>query len=59
MSRKTFEKQIKTIEDQGKKEIEALKALKSEENKQDIKSVERIFLKDLRTNETWWKYLYS
>ena len=53
MSRKTFEKQIKTIEDQGKKEIEALKALKSEENKQDIKSVERIFLKDLRTNETW------
>ena len=50
MSRKTFEKQIKTIEDPGKKEIEALK---SEENKQDIKSVERIFLKDLRTNETW------
>ena len=37
---KAFEKQIKTIEDQEIKQVEALKALKSEENKQDIKSIE-------------------
>ena len=34
---KAFEKQIKTIEDQGIKHVEALKALKPEENKQDIR----------------------
>ena len=33
---KTFYKQIKTIEDQEKKQVKALKALKSEENKQEI-----------------------
>ena len=48
---KAFEKQIKTIEDQEIKQVEALKALKSEENKQDIKSIEGIFQKDMRTNE--------
>ena len=47
----SFEKQIKTIEDQEIKQVEALKALKSEENKQDIKSIEGIFQKDMRTNE--------
>ena len=46
-----LEKQIKTIEDQGIKQIEALKALKPEENKEDIKSVEGIFSKGMRTNE--------
>ena len=29
---KSFEKQIKTIEEQGEKQVEALKALESEEN---------------------------
>ena len=48
---KALEKQIKTIEDQEIKQVEALKALKSEENKQDIKSIEGIFQKDMRTNE--------
>ena len=43
--RKLFEKQIKTIEDQGIKQVEALKALKPEENKQDIKSIDGIFQK--------------
>ena len=37
---KTFEKQITTIEDQGIKQVQALKALKSDANKQDIKSIE-------------------
>ena len=37
---KVFEKQIKTIENQGIKQDVALKALKSEEIKQDIKSIE-------------------
>ena len=48
---KAFEKQIKTIEDQGIKQIEALKALKPEENKEDIKSVEGLFPKRMKTNE--------
>ena len=47
---KAFEKQIKTIEDQGLKQVEALKPLKSEENKEDIKSIEGIFPKDMRSN---------
>ena len=47
---KTFEKQIKTIEDQGVKQVEALKALKVEQNKQDIKSINGIF-QQMRTNE--------
>ena len=37
---KAFEKQIKTIEDQGKKQVEALEKLKSKEQK---KSIEGIF----------------
>ena len=48
---KAFEKQIKTIEDQGIKQVEALKGLKPEENKEGIKSVEGIFPKEKRTNE--------
>ena len=47
---KAFEKQRKTIEDKGIKQIEALKALKSE-IKEDIKSTEGVFPKDMRTNE--------
>ena len=43
---KAFEKQTKTIEEQG------LEVLKPEENKEEeIKSVEGIFLKEMRTNE--------
>ena len=43
--------QLKTIEDQGIKQVEAWKALKSEENREDIKLIEGIFTKDMRTNE--------
>ena len=57
-----MEKQIKTIEVQGIKRVEAfedqvikqvesLKALKAVENTEDIKSIEGIFLKDMKTNE--------
>ena len=48
---KAFEKQIKIIEEQGKKYVEVLKVLKAEENKEGIKSVEGIFPKEIRTNE--------
>ena len=37
-------------EDQGIKQAENLKALKPEENKEGIKSIEGIFPKDMRTN---------
>ena len=43
---KHFEKQIKTIEDQGIKQAEALKALRPQEN-QELQSIEKnFFLKD-------------
>ena len=45
-----FEKQAKTIEGQGKEEIEAFKSLKREEN-QEVESIEGIFLKYMTTNE--------
>ena len=48
---KAFEKQVKTIEDQEIKQFQALKALKPEENQEDIKSTKGIFQKDIRTNE--------
>ena len=54
---KAFEKQIETIEEQGITQVEALKALKLEKNKEDIKSIEGIFLKDIRTNEIKMKYM--
>ena len=40
---RAFEIQIKITEDQGRKQDEILEVLKPEENKQSIKSVERIF----------------
>ena len=46
---KAFEKQIKSIEDQGRKQVEALKVLNPEEKKY-IKSVEGLFTKETRTN---------
>ena len=47
---KAFEKQIKTTEDQGIQQVEALKALKSEEN-QELESTEELFPKRIRNNE--------
>ena len=47
---KAFEKQTKAIEDQGIKQIEALKALKLKQN-QELKSIEGIFPKNMRTDE--------
>ena len=41
---KAFEKQMKTIEDQGIKQVEALKALKPEEN-QELETIEMLFPK--------------
>ena len=48
---KAVGKQIKAIKYQGIKQIEALKALKPEEN-QELESIERSFPKKIRTNET-------
>ena len=48
---KAFEKQIKTIEKQGIKQLEGLKALKPEESKHYIKSIDGFFSKEMRTNE--------
>ena len=48
---KVFEKQIKAIEDQGIKQGEALKSLKSEENKHYKKSIDEVFRKEMRTNK--------
>ena len=48
---KAVRKQIKAIKYQGIKQIEALKALKPEEN-QELESIERFFPKKIRTNET-------
>ena len=45
-----FENQIKAIEDQGIKQVEALKALKPEEN-QKLKSSEGLFPKEMRSSE--------
>ena len=47
---KAFEKQTKAIEDQGIKQIEALKALKPVEN-QELESIEGLFPKKIRNNE--------
>ena len=44
---KEFENQVKTIEDQGIKHVEVIKALKLEE-KQKLESSERVFLKNMR-----------
>ena len=49
---KVLEKQRKTIENQVIKQVEALKASKSEENKEGIKPFEGIFPKDMRTNKS-------
>ena len=56
---KAFENQTKTLEDQGIKEIEALKALKPKEGlkalkpeeNQELESIEGFFPKNMRTDE--------
>ena len=48
---KVFKKQIKTIEDHGRKQVNASKVLKPEKNQQDLKSVEGTFPKEMRNNE--------
>ena len=47
---KVLEKQLKTIEDLGIKQVEALLALKQEEN-QELESIEGLFSNNMRTNE--------
>ena len=47
---KAFEKQIKTIEDNGIKRVEALKALKPEETR-ELETIEELFPKKMRNNE--------
>ena len=46
-----MEKQTKTIEDQGKKQVEASKVLIPAEPEQKLKSIEGIFPKDLENSE--------
>ena len=48
---KASEKQIKTIEDPRRKQVEVLKVLKPEKGQQDLKSVKEVFPKKMRTNE--------
>ena len=45
---KAFERQIKTTEYQGIKQIEALNPLKPEKNEEDITSVEGTFPNEMR-----------
>ena len=47
---KSFEKQIKTIEDQVIKQVEALKALKPEEN-QELESIKGLFPIKMKNSE--------
>ena len=48
---KTFEIKIKAIKDQDLKQVQALRALKLEENKEVIKSIEGTSPKEMRANE--------
>ena len=48
---KAFGKQIKTIKDQGIKQVEALEALKPEEN-WELETITGLFSKKVRYNET-------
>ena len=53
---KAIEKQIRTIEDQGIKQVVALKALKPEENR-ELKLVDELFLKKIRNIEIKMKQI--
>ena len=48
---KAVEKQIKTIEDQGKKQAEALKVLTPVEHQQKAELIKGIFSEDLKSSE--------
>ena len=45
------QQQQQELDDQGIKQVQALQALKSDKNKQDIKSIDGIFPKEIRTNQ--------
>ena len=47
---KAFEKQTKTIEEQGKKQVEVLEVLDPEKNHK-LKSIEGLFPKEMRNDE--------
>ena len=49
--REAFKKQVKTIEDKGRGQVEALKVLKPEKKQQVLESIEAIFPKEMRNNE--------
>ena len=49
--RKVFKKEIKTIGDQGIKQVEDLETLRLEENREDIKPMKVTFSQEMRTNE--------
>ena len=53
---KALEKQIKTTENQGIKQVEALKALRPEEN-QILESIEGVFTKKIKNNETKYEMI--
>ena len=55
LSRKAFKKQIKTIEEQGKKQVEALKALREEE----LESIEGLFPNNMRNMKLKMKFMKS
>ena len=44
---KALEKQIKTIEDHGGKQVKALKVFIPEKSQQDLKSIEGLFRKEI------------
>ena len=52
---KPFEKQIKVIEYQEIKQVEVSKDLKPEENQEDLKSIEVLFPREMRTNQVQMK----
>ena len=46
-----MKKRAKTIEEKGKKQVKALEVKEKGENKEEIKSAEGLFPKEMRTNE--------
>ena len=46
-----MKKRAKTIEEKGKKPVKALEVKEKGENKEEIKSAEGLFPKEMRTNE--------
>ena len=46
-----MKKRAKTIEEKGKKKVKALEVKEKGENKEEIKSAEGLFPKEMRTNE--------